>query len=52
MGDPSEESPIMAHRGDGGPVLAKPMMMASEMTLMGERLRALKWSVMNSIVPR
>jgi hypothetical protein len=44
----SLESPIMAHRGDGGLLWDEPMTAASEPSLLGERLRSLKQSVMNS----
>jgi hypothetical protein len=46
------ESPITAHSGDGRPPWAKPMTMASEPFPMGERLKPLNRSTMNSGLPK
>jgi hypothetical protein len=48
----SAESPIMACSGDGGPLWAQPMSMASEASPMGERLRSPKRSAINSRLPK
>jgi hypothetical protein len=52
VGDPSMKSPIMVCCEDGGPSRVEPMMMASELPPMGERLKPSKWSVMNSRLPK
>jgi hypothetical protein len=46
------ESLIVAHSGDSGPPRAKPMMMASELSPMRERIRPPKRSVVNSKLPK
>jgi hypothetical protein len=48
VGNSSTGSPIMVRSGDGGPLQAEPMMMASKTSPEGERLRTPKQSVMNS----
>jgi hypothetical protein len=46
------ESSIMARNGDGGPLRVEPMKAAPESYLLGERLRPLKQSTMNSRLPK
>jgi hypothetical protein len=46
------ESPIMAPSGDDGQLWVEPMMMASEPSPLGERLRPLKHSAMNLRLPK
>jgi hypothetical protein len=48
----SMESSIMTHRGDGDPLRVKPMKAATELLLLGERLKPPKSSAMNSKLPR
>jgi hypothetical protein len=48
----SVEFPIMACSGDGGPLWVEPMKVASEPSPLGERLRPLKQSAMNSRLPK
>jgi hypothetical protein len=48
MGNPSVESLIMAHVGNGGPLQVEPMTAATILSPMGERLRPLNRSAMNS----
>jgi hypothetical protein len=45
-------SPIMAYRGDGGSLQVEPMKAASKSSILGERLRPPKQSVMNSTLPK
>jgi hypothetical protein len=46
------QSPVMAHSGDGGPPWVEPMMMASELSPTGERMKPPKQLVMNSRLPK
>jgi hypothetical protein len=52
MGNSSVESSNMAHNGDGGPQRVEPMKATSESFLLGEGLRPLKQTVMNSRLPK
>jgi hypothetical protein len=52
MWNSSMESPIMAHSGDNGLLWVEPAMVASEMSLLGERLWSPKQSVVNSRLPK
>jgi hypothetical protein len=52
MWNSTAESHIMAHSGDGGPLRVEPMTVPSELSLLGERLRPPKYSVMNSRLPK
>jgi hypothetical protein len=46
------KSPIMTRSGDGGSLRVEPMTAASELSLLGERLKPLKQSTMNSRLPK
>jgi hypothetical protein len=48
--NPSVESLVMAHGGDGSPPWVEPMTVASQPSPMGEKFKPLKRSVMNSLL--
>jgi hypothetical protein len=52
MKNSSVESSIMTYNGVGGPLCGEPMKVVPESSLLGERLRPPKQSVMNSRLPK